>query len=1260
MAQDRPINVFDEYEKEQQQGGFVVPERLPEGSFDGSTETTFGEAFGAAVEVGLSRTLGDAREERIARRNGTVVDPAAAIKASPNLSMRFEQLPEEYQEKLLGTRTEEELEAALTNAETSLHYERVLSNAGGVTSFAAQVAAGFVDPTEIAIGIATGGLGNAALKGRTVGRGVGMLVTGLEAGTASAVITAATAQQNPMLDWEDVAAAFVVGAAIGAPFGAVGRGDSQRLADAQGKYAREVVLKDVPQVFDRSGYMRKNRSAESSGNDTAAATTSSAYGRYQFLKETWISNYKKTFGKTGETREQILAKRADGTTQDKVMETFTRENEFKLRQNGIAINDTSLYLMHFLGQGDALKVLKGQADAPVARYVGKASRDANATVFPKGLTTQGLIDWAARKMGSKSVTPDGSGGAGTASAAASAQAAEETSQAVADSFARAEAGFASQTKDAVEEFTSLGSFQEIRQSVGAAAKGVDDVEYFGSAITIPGAYARYLGNNVPAPIRQTFGSLMNSLSRKDNNTREIAAEVTARRHHDAMLAQVYKGYNPHFRDWAKSNGFGIVRQELTSEPQQQFMREVTAAMRGSVDVSPQAKAAGSAIADGYKRALMDAKRAKLPGFEDINPNVNYVPRLINERKLMSVFREVNMDGVGLILRNALTGAGMDEALAARVSRAYAEGSVDRAISPQRLRGSMRGLADDDIERLRYYLPDDDPSLVDDVIASLKNFREQRNKDGGRIDRAKFRLEMDELSETEINGKIYRVTDLFEDDAFQLYDRYTRTLSGWIGLAERANVRSDAEWDLLVQGLKTDNASDPKITEYLQRLEEVKELTLGRSIVNENGTVRRSAQVVRKLNFASTMGQAGMASFAELGNVVAYGGMKNMMMHMPLFRNFWSQAKAGQLDKGLVDELNNLGIGMKLRLGRGRAGVDEFGDPLENHVFDTIDRILDPFSRAVSHVGLLGPMNDFLQMLSARSFVQKLGGAKGLDSFTAGELYRLRDAGFHDGVLERSIASIKEHGTFDGKRVVGLGLDKWDRDIALDFKDALANMTYRAVQENDIGSSAWWMNTGMGRMLTQFRSFVFNALIKQSIYAARFATADGRPDGQVFAAFALTTFFGGISYVGRNYLNSIGREDQEEFLEKRIGSVGAVARGAFNATGYASILPGAIDTGIYLTGNAGGTVDGPLFAMGRTTGLGSDFINGNPTFRMYQNVEGSVRAGFSVPRDDYDFSQDDLRRLQGLAPMGNVTGIRNVFALLAQDLPENSQEDEYWQ
>ena len=1248
MADEQPVSLIDLARQQAERDNNKIRETLPSGLFEGAgrvSAPTFGDAFDAATELGVTDYASRYISERQAGNIGPRIDAKQAINSNPLTKERYARLPQEYQERLQGAQTQAQLDEMLLNAEKQLHYEKVLQNTGLVSSIGAQIAAGFVDPTEIVVGLVSGGAGNLALKGRAVGKGVKAAVVGLEAGASSAALTTAIGAQDPTIGVDDVLTSFVTGAALGAPIGYLSRADNVRIADKMGKYVA-TVSKAGDNDFDMTRYMKRNRSAESSGVDTAAPTTSSAYGRYQFLKGTWLTYYEKAFGRTGESEKAILAKRADGTIQDRVMQTFTREIVNKLNNAKLPVNDATVYLAHFLGEGDAIRVLKSTGGTPIERVVSAKSIKANAPVFgtakaPKIKTVEELVQWAARKMKSNAVPTGGSPGDSLTDAMG--QSASMIAQRDMD---RMEA----QQQNAFEAFTAQPG------SIGAAAKGVDDAEYFGAEVTLPGSYASYLSKKVPAEIRQTFGSLMNSLSRKDDNTREIAAETTARRMHDAWLSKAYQQYNPHFREWAKERGIGLVRQELGSNAQQDFMREVTRAMRGADDVSPPAKAAGKALADGYKDVLLEAKRARIPGFEDVDPNANYVPRVINERKLMQVHREVGLDGVRQIIKKALVSGGMEDELANRVAKAYAEGSVDRAISPNK-RGALRGLAEDDIERLRYYLPEDDPELVDDVISHLKVFREGRNKDGGRIARAKFRLEMDELAEMEINGKVYRIGDLFEDDAWQLYERYTRSLAGWIGLGDRANVRSESEWDQLVSGLKERHAGDPKIKDYLEKLDQVKTLVLGQSIVSENGTLRRSAQVARKVNFMRTMGQAGMASLAELGNVIAFGGMKNMMMHMPLFRTFWRQAKDGTLDKGLVDELQAAtGIGMKLKLGRGRGGVDEYGDPIENHIFDTVDRVLDPFQRAVSYAGLLGPMNDFLQMLAARSFVQKLGNvAKGKYKFKDGEILRLRDAGFHDGVLERALESIKTHGTFDGKRLVGLGLDKWDRQIAADFKDVLANMTYRAVQENDIGSSAWWMHTQWGKLLTQFRGFILNAFVKQSLYAGRY-----RKDGQVWAAFAFTMFFGGLSYAGRSYLNSLGQEDPEAYREKRIGSVDKVALGAFNATGYASILPGGIDTIGFFTGNFGGMTDGPIFKMGRTTGLGSDIITGNPTYDLFRNAKEAAPLPFLLPQDDYQFSQQDARRLQSLLPMNNVTGIRNIFALLNQELPEYSQEDEHWQ
>lgn len=161
----------------------------------------------------------------------------------------------------------------------------------------------------------------------------------------------------------------------------------------------------APAAFDMASYMAANRSAESNGDDTAQATSSSAYGRYQFTKGTWLGLYGAEYGNTGETEAQILAKRAKGDVQDKLMERLTRNNLNALKRAGFAQTPQNAHLAHFLGVKDALRVLRADAGTPIADVVSAPSITANPGVFRNASTAGKLIAWAGRKQG-------GSGGAG--------------------------------------------------------------------------------------------------------------------------------------------------------------------------------------------------------------------------------------------------------------------------------------------------------------------------------------------------------------------------------------------------------------------------------------------------------------------------------------------------------------------------------------------------------------------------------------------------------------------------------------------------------------------------------------------------------------------------------------------------------------------------------------------------------------------------------------------------------------------------------
>ncbi|WP_337846831.1 DEAD/DEAH box helicase family protein [Sphingomonas sp.] len=137
-----------------------------------------------------------------------------------------------------------------------------------------------------------------------------------------------------------------------------------------------------------------------SPNDTAKNPRSSAQGRYQFTDGTWLSMYAKVFGKTGESREQILAKKVDGAIQDQVMRAFTRENAVALQRAGAPVTPGTLYLAHFAGSGGARALLSADPNADVETVLGAAAVKANP--FLKGKTVADTIAWAAGKVGDAS------------------------------------------------------------------------------------------------------------------------------------------------------------------------------------------------------------------------------------------------------------------------------------------------------------------------------------------------------------------------------------------------------------------------------------------------------------------------------------------------------------------------------------------------------------------------------------------------------------------------------------------------------------------------------------------------------------------------------------------------------------------------------------------------------------------------------------------------------------------------------------------
>lgn len=171
--------------------------------------------------------------------------------------------------------------------------------------------------------------------------------------------------------------------------------------------------------FDLASYKAKNRVAESGGNDRAQAGSSSATGRYQFVRGTFKQYWQKVFGGSDADAERAWqTRRFDGQVQEALMDRFTADNVSFLRRIGASLTNGNVYLAHFLGTGGAGRLLRASADTPVEQLLDAATIEANKSIL-RGKSASEVIAWAHRKMGGRaaSVSPAGAIDTGDTAAA---------------------------------------------------------------------------------------------------------------------------------------------------------------------------------------------------------------------------------------------------------------------------------------------------------------------------------------------------------------------------------------------------------------------------------------------------------------------------------------------------------------------------------------------------------------------------------------------------------------------------------------------------------------------------------------------------------------------------------------------------------------------------------------------------------------------------------------------------------------------------
>lgn len=714
-----------------------------------------------------------------------------------------------------------------------------------------------------------------------------------------------------------------------------------------------------------------------------------------------------------------------------------------------------------------------------------------------------------------------------------------------------------------------------------------------------------------------------------------------------------------FAKWAEeSKGMNAAQRLFSIQARDEFEELVADAVRRGQADNPHVARVAEETREVHEKLLQLRKEAGERGFEDVEFNPNYLLRRYSLDKIRKVEAEIGTRRLAQFMGEALVrgtqksgGKPIDLTTAveisARVLKSIKEGRYGIQEVPG---GDLFAPAKELYEELKDVLPEG--FTVEDLSDALNGFT-RRSGDGGAAGRAqssRWRARFWEQYQENIGGKRYFFTDLLENNAMLLTQEYARDASGRIALAQMG-FPDDQTWQRTIRAIKARAAEDgvtpEKVEEITDTLETVKKLIAGKPVhdIKKFHRLRTAARLLRSYNFMRVMGMVGFAQFAEVGNILSYGGLRAAMKHAPIFKNVWKRAQDGSLSDEFLDELEaSLGIGMDRALHDpfGRY-ADGFMEP-ETARITRWDRRAQIGERITADWSMMQPINMAMERWAASAMSQRIADAALKGDKTFLNANRLRSLGFDDDNLERVFAQIKKHAKFEeggltGRKIAKLNLDNWDDGIARrDFVVNVQRYVRRAVQKQDAGDLPKWMTTEMGKVIFQFRTFALVSYNKQLMHGVR------HKDAVFGTAFLTSTLMGALGYIGMTLTKGVGRDDQQEYLKERL-SLMNIAAGAFYRSSFSSLTPTLIDTALFFVPGLD-----PMFDFARSTVQASDILFGNPTGDLLDSFVSGARGLGEV---DMERAVGGFRRS---LLFQNSFGVNQALNILESGVPDSDDAD----
>src|SRR5207342_1122881 len=311
----------------------------------------------------------------------------------------------------------------------------------------------------------------------------------------------------------------------------------------------------------------------------------------------------------------------------------------------------------------------------------------------------------------------------------------------------------------------------------------------------------------------------NATGNKDGTANLVGASEIHTRIHESMTAKFYSGIEPAYKDWAERNGIGLFERQ-TRPARERFMGEVGRHVRGELSEDPAVAKAAGKVKAAFADYLRQLKEAGVKGFDNVETNDTYLPRVFDFKRLHEIEADIGSDNLRKLVRGAIQAANddVDDELAERIAKAYVKRMKElRVGSDAHL---LQGVRWDDVGFLRRFLTEagESPEVVEDVVGKFAGLNLQRaRQQEGSFRNAKLRQQYDESFTMRFRSQNaakagreedveVRMSDLFENNVEHLFGRYSRTVSGHIGLA-KIGIKSARDFEHRIEMVERELGDD---------------------------------------------------------------------------------------------------------------------------------------------------------------------------------------------------------------------------------------------------------------------------------------------------------------------------------------------------------------------------------------------------------------------------------------------------------------------